>query len=189
MRVMADVYLPADSQRRLMLSARRTLEAITRGCEYTERIESDPHLELIKYGAFVTLYNQHVLRGCVGTCTPSSALSTIVVEMTEAAATRDPRVKPVRVEELEHIQIHVSVISPLDAADDPLSLEIGKHGLYIARNRKRGVFLPEVAVEHGWNQAEFLAQTCIKANLPRTAWQWAGTKIALFTALQIEEER
>jgi AMMECR1 domain-containing protein len=68
-------------------------------------------------------------------------------------------------------------------------VEIGKHGLYIARNRKRGVFLPEVAVEHGWNPAEFLAQTCIKANLPRTAWQWAGTKIALFTALPIEEER
>jgi hypothetical protein len=186
---MPEVYLPADSQQRLIKTARQTLEAITRGYPYREHNEGDPHLGLIKYGAFVTLWNRHLLRGCVGTCAPSSGLSTIVIEMTEAAATRDHRVKPVGLDELSDIQIHISVISPLDPADGPLDLEIGKHGLHIERHRRRGVLLPQVAVEHGWDTSAFLEQTCLKAKLPRNAWRWPGTKVSLFTALQIEEER
>ncbi len=186
---MADVYLPAGSQRRLIKTARQTLEAITRGELYGEPGESDPHLECVNYGAFVTLFNQRLLRGCVGTCAPSSGLARVVIEMTEAAARNDRRVKPVSVDELENIQIHISVISPLEAADHPLDLEIGKHGLHIARHRKRGVLLPQVAVEHGWVASAFLEHTCLKANLPSNAWSWPGTQISLFTSLQIEEER
>jgi AmmeMemoRadiSam system protein A len=186
---MPDVYLPADSQRWLIKTARQTLEAITRGYGNGERSESDPDLDAIKYGAFVTLFNRHLLRGCVGTCAPSSGLSNIVIEMTEAAAKRDHRVKPVRIDELDDIQIHISVISPLHPADQPLDLEIGKHGLHIARHRQRGVLLPQVAVERGWDATEFLEQTCVKANLPGNAWRWPGTKISLFTALEIEEEK
>ncbi|HEY1233507.1 MAG TPA: AmmeMemoRadiSam system protein A [Candidatus Binatia bacterium] len=187
--VMADVYLPADSQRRLIKTARQTLEAITRGHHYGELSESDPHLERVNYGAFVTLLNENLLRGCVGTCAPSSGLSRVVIEMTEAAARYDRRVKPVSVDELDNIQIHISVISPLDTADHPLDLAIGKHGLHIARHSKRGVLLPQVAVEHGWNASAFLEHTCLKANLPSNAWRWPGTSISLFTSLQIEEER
>ena len=88
---MPDVYLPFESQRRLIKTARQTLEAITRGNQCSEPGESDPHLDRIHYGAFVTLFNQHVLRGCVGTCAPSSGLFNIVNEMTEAAATCDRR--------------------------------------------------------------------------------------------------
>jgi uncharacterized protein len=186
---MADVYLPAGSQRRLIKTARQTLEAITRGVLYGDPSESDPYLECVNYGAFVTLFNQRLLRGCVGTCTPSSGLSRVVVEMTEAAARHDRRVKPVAVDELDNIQIHISVISALDPADHPLDLEIGKHGLHIARHRKRGVLLPQVAVEHGWDASTFLEHTCRKANLPSNAWRWPGTQISFFTSLEIEEER
>lgn len=187
--VMADVYLPAGSQRRLIKTARQTLEAITRGEQYGEPSESDPHLESVNYGAFVTLFNQNLLRGCVGTCTPSSGLSRVVIEMTEAAARHDRRVKPVCIDELDSIQIHISVISPLDPTDHPLDLEIGKHGLLIARRHKRGVLLPQVAVEHGWDASAFLEHTCRKANLPSNAWRWPGTQISLFTSLDIEEEK
>lgn len=187
--VMPDVYLPADSQLRLIKTARQTLEAITRGDRYGESSESDPHLDAINYGVFVTLFNQHLLRGCVGTCAPCSGLSRLVIEMTEAAARHDRRVKPVCVEELDEIQIRISVISPLDPADHPLDLEIGKHGLHIARHRKRAVLLPQVAVEHGWGASAFLEHTCLKANLPSNAWRWPGTQISLFTSLEIEEEK
>ena len=186
---MPDVYLPFESQRRLIKTARQTLEAITRGNRCSEPGESDPHLDRIHYGAFVTLFNRHVLRGCVGTCAPSSGLFNIVNEMTEAAATCDRRVKPVCVGELNDIQIHISVISPLDPADHPLDLEIGKHGIHIARDGKRGVLLPQVAVEHGWDASAFLGQTCRKANLPSNAWRWSGTQISLFTSLEIAEEK
>ena len=186
---MADVYLPADSQRRLIEIARQTLEATTRRSAFTQPSPYDFYLDQIKYGAFVTLFNQSVLRGCVGTCMPSSALAMVVIEMTEAAATRDRRVKPVHVDELDRIHIHITVVSPLERTDNPLGLEIGRHGLYVSRNGKQGVLLPQVAVERGWSQETFLEQTCLKASLPGNAWLWKDTKISLFTGLMIEEER
>jgi AmmeMemoRadiSam system protein A len=184
-----ELYLPAVSQRRLMEISRHTLERVTRRYPYRAADHDDPHLEKISYGAFVTLFNQGELRGCIGTCTPSTVLREVVMEMTEAAATRDSRVKPVRADELEQIHIDISVLSPLQRAQDPLTLEIGKHGLHVARDRKRGVFLPQVAVEYGWDMETFLKQTCRKANLPSEAWSWPGTVVSTFTALVIAEER
>ncbi len=186
---MADVFLPADSQRRLIGIARQTLEATARRSALTPPDSFDFYLDQIKYGAFVTLFNRTLLRGCVGTCTPSSALAAVVIEMTAAAATRDRRVKPVEVDELDRIHIDITVISPLERSDKPLDLEIGTHGVHVARNGKQGVLLPQVAVEHGWSQETFLEQTCLKAGLPSNAWLWRDTKISLFTGLMIEEER
>jgi len=185
---MVEVNLPAPSQRRLLEIARLTLERVAAG-RSPEFIESDdPYLEKIGYGAFVTLFNKKNLRGCVGTCAPANSLREVVIEMTEAAATRDRRVKPVRAAELEEIRIDISVISSLERSPAPLALEIGKHGLHVARARKRGVLLPQVAVEHGWDMETFLQQTCLKANLPRDAWRQADTTVSSFTALIIEEE-
>lgn len=185
---MVEVNLPAESQRRLLEIARRTLESVAAG-RSPELVESeDSHLEKIGYGAFVTLFNKQNLRGCVGTCAPSNSLREVVIEMTEAAATRDRRVKPVRAEELGEIRIDISVISSLEKSAAPLSLEVGKHGLHIARSRKRGVLLPQVAVEHGWDMETFLEQTCLKADLPKDAWRHTDTTVSSFTALIIEEE-
>jgi len=185
---MVEVSLPAQSQRRLLEIARLTLERVACG-RSPELIESeDPHLEKIGYGAFVSLFNRKKLRGCVGTCTPAQSLREVVIEMTEAAATRDRRVKPVRADELEEIRIDISVISSLEKSAAPLSLEVGKHGLHIAAGRKRGVLLPQVATERGWDMETFLEQTCLKADLPRDAWRRADTTVSSFTALIIEEE-
>jgi AMMECR1. len=85
---MVEVNLPADSQRRLMEIARLTLERVACARSFEGACTSDPHLEKIGYGAFVSLFNKKNLRGCVGICTPSSALREVVIEMTEAAATR-----------------------------------------------------------------------------------------------------
>lgn len=169
--------------------ARQTLEGVIRRHPDKRADSLDPHLEKIGYGAFVTLLNQDKLRGCIGTCTPSRALREIVIEMTEAAATRDRRVKPVRADELTQIHIDISVISPLERSADPLSLEIGKHGLHVARDRNRAVLLPQVAAEHAWDMETFLQQTCLKADLPKDAWRRPDTMVSSFTALIIEEER
>ncbi len=185
---MVEVSLPPESQRRLLAIARLTLERVARG-RPAEPIESaDPHLEKIGYGAFVTLFNQKDLRGCVGICAPENSLRQIVIEMTEAAATRDRRVKPVRADELDKIRIDISVISPLERSSAPLSLEVGKHGLHVAARGKLGVLLPQVAVEHGWDTQTFLEQTCLKADLPKDAWRHPDTAVSSFTALIIEEE-
>jgi AmmeMemoRadiSam system protein A len=186
---MTDVDLPVDSQRRLIEIARETLEGVILRRSYKGTDSRDPHLEKIAYGAFVTLFNRDVLRGCIGTCTPSRVLREVVMEMTEAAATRDRRVKPVHAGELDQIHIDISVISPLEESNDPLSLQIGKHGLHVAHDNKRGVLLPQVAAEYGWDMETFLAQTCLKAALPEDAWRWPDTKVLTFTALIIEEEK
>jgi AmmeMemoRadiSam system protein A len=186
---MADVYLPAESQKRLIEIARHTLEAVLRGCSYQNLADNDPYLENTAYGAFVTLFNQDELRGCIGTCTPSRSLRDTVSEMTKAAATRDRRVTPVRADELAQVRIDISVLSPLRRAVDPLTLEVGKHGLHVASERKRGVLLPQVAVEYGWDIRTFLEQTCVKANLPKDAWGWRATLVSSFTALIIKEEK
>ena len=184
---MTDVHLPVDSRRRLIDIARQTLEGVVWRRPYRNVGIDDPYLESVDYGAFVTLFNQDELRGCIGTCAPSSCLRDTVIEMTEAAATRDRRVRPVRADELDQIHIDISVLSPLERTADPLSLQIGTHGLHVVRDQKRGVLLPQVAMEYNWDMRTFLEQTCIKANLPKDAWSWPETAVSSFTALIIEE--
>ena len=184
---MTDVHLPVDSRRRLIDIARQTLQGVVWRRPYRNVGIDDPYLENVDYGAFVTLFNQDELRGCIGTCAPSSCLRDTVIEMTEAAATRDRRVRPVRADELDQIHIDISVLSPLERTHDPLSLRIGTHGLHVAREHKRGVLLPQVATEYGWDMRTFLEQTCVKANLPKDAWSWPETAVSSFTALVIEE--
>lgn len=186
---MAEVELPVESQKRLVEIARHTLEHIVVRRSYRYARVDDPFLNCASYGAFVTLFNRDELRGCIGTCTPSEPLGEMVAHMTEAAATRDRRMKPVCSAELEQICIDISVLSPLERSENPLSLEVGKHGLHIARNRKRGVLLPQVATEFDWDMQTFLEQTCLKADLPKDAWRRPDTVVSSFTALVIEEEK
>jgi AmmeMemoRadiSam system protein A len=185
---MAHVELPINSQRRLIAIARQTLENVVRRRLNKIPANDDPYLEGASHGAFVTLFKQAELRGCIGTCTPAQSLCDTVIEMTEAAATRDPRVKPIRADELDRIHIDISVLSQLERAADPLALAVGRHGLHIQHERKRAVLLPQVAVEQDWDLQTFLQQTCVKANLPKDAWRWPDTVVSSFTALIIEEE-
>ena len=184
---MSEVYIPPDSQKTLLKLARQTLEDIVRGS--LQRIDElyDSALQSSDYGAFVSLHKRKELRGCIGTCTPKVPLYLTVIAMTEAAASRDRRMKPVSVSELEDIRIGISILSPLQTTRDPLSLIVGTHGLHIARGKSRGVLLPQVAAEYGWDIQEFLKQTCLKAGLHENAWHEPDTRICSFTALIIEE--
>lgn len=186
---MVELCLPIDSQKRLIEIARLTLDAVVRHRIVQKYPSCDPHLERENFGAFVTLFNQNELRGCIGTCAPSHSLRGTVIEMTEAAATRDPRVKPIRADELERIHIDVSVLSRLEVVAEPLSLEVGRHGLHISYGARRSLLLPQVAVEHRWDMKTFLEQTSVKAELPKDAWCWPETVVSSFTALVIEEAR
>jgi AmmeMemoRadiSam system protein A len=182
-----DVFIPPDSQRRLIQLSRRTLNDFVRGIERTHEEIDDLYLESRDYGAFVSLHRQEELRGCIGHCTPNIALSQVVIEMTQAAASRDSRVTPILESELDEIRIEITVLSPLTRVADPWSLEIGKHGLFVEHRHKRGVLLPQVATRYNWDVKTFLQQTCVKAGLRKNAWKRATTEISSFTALIIEE--
>jgi hypothetical protein len=186
---MSEINLPPESQRRLLDLSRRTLEEFVRGASRCADLIDDTHLRATLYGAFVSLHANGELRGCIGCCTPDSPLFATVIEMTEAAASRDHRMERVRAAELDAIRIDISVLSPLERAENPLALEAGKHGLYVSCGGRRGVLLPQVAMAHGWNMQTFLEQTCRKAGLKKNAWKDPETLISSFTALVIEEER
>jgi uncharacterized protein len=185
---MSEIAIPSESQRRLINLSRRTLESFVRGAGRSAEAMDDPYLQSDRYGAFVSLHARGELRGCIGNCTPDGPLFRTVMEMTEAAAARDHRMEPVRAAELEAIRIDISVLSPMQRAENPFTLQVGKHGLYIESHGRRAVFLPQVAAEHGWDIGRFLEQTCRKAGLRKSAWKDPGTIISSFTALVIEEE-
>lgn len=131
-------------------------------------------------GAFVTLHRAGALRGCIGTFEASAPLYRTVAEMARSAAVGDPRFDPLGPEELPEVEVEISVLSPLRSVG-PEEVVAGRHGVYVERGYQRGVLLPQVAVEHGWDRETFLEQTCRKAGLPPGAWR-QGTTIYVFEA-------
>lgn len=121
-------------------------------------------------GAFTTLHLEGEVRGCVGYVFPVAPLFQTIVETARAAAFQDMRFLPVTREETIRLQISISVLSPL-APIKAEEVELGKHGLLVTQGNRRGLLLPQVPAEHGWNLKTFLEQTCRKAGLPPDAWE------------------
>lgn len=132
-------------------------------------------------GAFVTLHIEGRLRGCIGTFQSSTPLFRNVAAMALSAAFSDPRFRPLTSEELPEVDWEISVLTPMRRVEDLQSIEVGRHGLYVVRGYLRGVLLPQVAVEYGWDRETFLSETCCKAGLPRDAWR-SGAEVYAFEA-------
>ena len=134
-------------------------------------------------GAFVTLTRDGQLRGCIGTLECRRPLAEEIARVAVSAAREDPRFDPVRPAELDDLDVEVSVLGPLEEIDprDPGAIEIGRHGLVVEQGRRRGLLLPQVAIEWGWDREAFLAQTCKKAGLPADCWLH-GAKVYRFAA-------
>ena len=138
-----------------------------------------PHLDEER-GAFTTLYVGGQLHGCVGYVFPVASLYRTIAETARAAAFEDPRFPTLSKVDLAALKVDISVLSRLFAIK-PEEVEIGPHGLLISMGYRRGLLLPQVPVEHGWDRITFLQQTCQKAGLPPDAWQ-SGAKLEAFTA-------
>jgi uncharacterized protein len=120
------------------------------------------------------------LRGCVGYVFPATSLFRAVAETARAAAFEDTRFLPVTREEVPELEVSLSVLSPL-AAIQPECVQVGRHGLLVSQHGHRGLLLPQVPIEHGWDRLTFLEQTCRKAGLALDAWQH-GAVLEAFTA-------
>ncbi len=141
--------------------------------------EATAHLKEPR-GAFVTLHENRQLRGCIGMIAAIAALDETVRRMAQAAALEDSRFQPVRADELDSLQLEISVLSPMFEIA-PENVVVGRHGLMISYGQQRGLLLPQVPVEWGWDRETFLAQTCRKAGLPMDQWK-RGAKLEAFTA-------
>ena len=168
----------------LLYVVRDTVEAVICYKDVYKVKNNDPELNA-HCGCFVTLKNRGRLRGCIGQFTSEIALIELVVQMAGASATGDPRffADPLTADELDRLDIEISVLSPLKQTDDPLTLRLGVDGIYIKKAGASGCFLPQVATEAGWNREEFLSYCCAhKAGLPPDAWKDPQTQVYLFTA-------
>jgi AmmeMemoRadiSam system protein A len=140
-----------------------------------------------RHGVFVTVHVQQKIRGCVGVVEPFEPLGAAIVRCAVCAALEDSRFPPIRPEELEKLQVEISLLSPLTAIR-PEQLEIGRHGLLITYGGCRGVLLPQVAVEHHLSAEQFLVEVCRKAALPPQAWRDPASSLFAFTCEVFSDE-
>lgn len=184
---MKDTKLKEKERQHLLSRARHTIERVVGGRSGASIDDSDaPEIDA---GAFVSLHKKGSLRGCIGTFDTTSPIVKQVEEMAVAAATRDPRFSPVSESELDDLDIEISVLTPAREIEDIDEIHVGSHGLIISRGFQKGVLLPQVATEYGWDRETFLRHTCRKAGLPEDAWKDPNTKIELFTAEVFGEEK
>ncbi len=134
-----------------------------------------------KVGAFVTLRRYGDLRGCVGHVYADMPLYEVVQQMAISAAEYDMRFMPLTLDEMDDIEIEISVLSPLERISDVKQIEVGTHGLLISKSGRRGLLLPQVATERGWDRETFLEALCDKAGLPPDSWK-QGATIHVFSA-------
>ena len=178
----------SPAQRAELLSiARRALEERVRGKSLSPVVPADVALSA-PGAAFVTLTEADMLRGCIGYVQPIAPLGEMVARCAAAAASEDPRFVPVAEDELADLQIEISVLSPLAALSDVHQLTVGVHGVCVSHGGRRGLLLPQVASERGWDAETFLRHTCLKAGLPANQWR-EGADIQVFTVDHFSEHR
>ncbi len=146
------------------------------------RMKIDPPAEtpeelFEKRGVFVTIktYPGKDLRGCIGYPEPIMPLVLATIDAAISAAVRDPRFLPVQPEEFDSLVFEVTVLTPpepitVSPAERPKVIKIGRDGLIVRCGYASGLLLPQVPVEWGWNEEEFLSHTCLKAGLPADCW-------------------
>jgi len=173
----ASEYSPAERELLLRL-VHRAIDARLSGTDLDLTPPTDHLAE--QRGAFTTLHLHGSLRGCIGYVLPVASLYRTIAETAVGAAFDDPRFPPVDPTEAPELEAEISVMSPLFPVR-PDEIEIGKHGLLVALDGRRGLLLPQVPLEHAWDRETFLSETCRKARLPADAWR-RGAQLQAFTA-------
>lgn len=172
--------LTETEKRRLLEIAKKTVDSYVRYKKVPDFHITDKRL-LTNGATFVTIKDRYGnLRGCIGNIYPTMPLYESVIRNAIAASTADPRFPPMRPEELDGIEIEISILSPLEPVKDPEEIKIGRDGLFIVKGTYSGLLLPQVPVEFGWDRMRFLKELCHKAGLQEDAWKEA--ELYRFTA-------
>ncbi|HGE72332.1 TPA: AmmeMemoRadiSam system protein A [Candidatus Poribacteria bacterium] len=184
-----DSPLNEEQQKILLKLARDTIETYLKTGKRMQ-FETDDERLKVKQGAFVTLRKHGNLRGCIGHILPVEPLCDTVIDMAIASSTEDPRFRRVTLDEMKDIDIEISVLSVPRRVKSADEIELGKHGVIVSKGMRKGVFLPQVATETGWDKVTFLEHLCAdKAGLSKDAWKDKDTVIEVFTAQLFEEEK
>ncbi|MDD1775236.1 MAG: TIGR00296 family protein [Methanobacterium sp.] len=177
----------------LLKLARSAIEAYLKDKIIINVPEDTPESLNEEMGAFVTLNSKGQLRGCIGYPEPIKPLVNAIIEVAISAAIQDPRFPPVSPQELDNIEVEVSILTKpqiilVDKPSEyPGKIKLGEDGLIMESSFCRGLLLPQVAVEWQWDEEEFLANTCMKAGLNSDCWLDPEIKIFKFQSQIFEE--
>ncbi len=142
-----------------------------------------------KCSCFVTLHKSDgALRGCIGNIGAYEGLGDNIAHNAINSAFGDPRFPQLAREELDDVEIEVSVLTPARPIAKPEDFIVGEHGIILQCRGRSAVFLPQVAPEQGWSRDETLTHLCYKAGLPFRAWQSEDAKLSVFTAIVFSEK-
>jgi len=190
--------LSLEEGRLLVELARKAVEEYLKNRKRIRPPENIPEKLMQPRGVFVTINSvegeEKELRGCIGLPYPTTPLAEAVIESAISSATQDPRFYPLSLKELDSVVFEVSILTPPqlveveNPSEYPSKIKVGVDGLIIERGFYRGLLLPQVPVEWGWGEEEFLCQCCLKAGLPPDCWLMKGTKVYKFQAIIFEEE-
>lgn len=168
----------AEEKKELLQLARRTIETYLRdGNKEVPETSNQKFLE--QRGVFVTLHKHEDLRGCIGYPLPVKPLIEAVVDNAVSSATEDPRFNTVTFGELDHIDIEISILTVPQKVAGVEDVQVGRDGIIISKGFMRGLLLPQVPVEQGWDLEEYISHGCMKAGLPMDEWQ-RGVQIETF---------
>ena len=164
----------ADRKTLLDLARQAIVEAVCHG----NLLHSIPQGAVLERqcGVFVSLHVKGKLRGCIGVIDGRERLGESIVRCAAGAALEDPRFTRMKPEEIGEVEIEISLLTPLEPIRAE-EVEIGTHGLLVEQGGRRGLLLPQVALEHHLDRERFLEETCWKAGLARDAWKNPETKI------------
>ncbi|MCF8303543.1 MAG: AmmeMemoRadiSam system protein A, partial [Bacteroidales bacterium] len=180
-------HLSEQDKTQLLTIARKTISSyITLGKIPEFKPDQFSPKLLTKCGAFVTLHKGGELRGCIGQFTPSKPLYMVIRENAISASTKDTRFFPVQPDEVDELEIEVSVLTPLKKIESIDEFKLGKHGIYIKNGKRSGTLLPQVAQSTGWSLEEFLGH-CAK-DKAGLAWDgWKDSDLYTYEAIIFKE--
>jgi len=184
-------HLTQPEKQTLLAIAR---QAITHHLQTNQTIDLDTHpltpTLRTPHGAFVTLRKDGLMRGCSGDLLQAAPLAQTIRDNAIHAATRDPRFPPLTPDEIQTIQIEISLLCPTTPETNPFTpvtnpnqIQIGRDGLYLDHAGPRGgaLLLPQVATDHGWDPQAFINAICQHAQAPPNAWETPGNTLYRFT--------
>jgi len=180
--------LTLEEKKILLETARASIKSVYNGDKIPEPDYEKHPIFKSHAGAFVTLTQLGILRGCIGYIISDTPLWETVCEAAMQASQNDPRFAPVRQQEIKNLSIEISILSepfPLNSYDE---IEIGKHGLILTEKGKRGLLLPQVPVEHHMNREQYLDSICRKTGFPPGYWRDRQLNLSAFTATVFSEE-
>ncbi len=185
---MKDFYLSNSEKLYLLKVARNSLEELFERMTTKEVKESFNELTTMnmKTGAFVTLHHRGELKGCIGRMESGEQITELVRKMTISSATQDHRFKSISREEINEIDIEISVLTPKIKINSTDEFDHTKHGIYIQKGELSGTFLPQVAEDTGWDKEELLGR-CSRDKVGIGWFGWENADLYIYEVINFSE--